>query len=378
MAYKVTIKNGVVAAVIHDGSIPDGDRISGAKITEQVNAIPCFEFAINPDNPAFLSGIEQLTTKVTVKDLDTGNNIFIGRVLGITDSMAEDGRIYKAVTCEGELGYLCDTIQQPKELTSGTLSTSVLSDIIAAHNAIADADRRFYVGNCEIVGLPEGCSYDWGNTFDTLRWIFVDCLGGEIRLRYDGGKRYIDFAKQFGKTSDTQIRLSENMRSISRAKDIGGLITRLYPLGAVRANGARLNIEPSGLSGGKAYIEDADLVSKYGVICGIIIYDDIHGDAESLSTGAARLYRKAAADFGKITVQSWNYTISALDLSYIDVDYNRFELYDSYRAVNTLAGIDETIRVTGRTLDLSQPWLSELTFGERTTSLSTMISKSRR
>ena len=375
MAYKVTIKNGVAAAVIHDGSIPDGDRISGAKITEQVNAIPCFEFTINPDNPAFKSGINQLTTKVTVKDLDTDNNIFIGRVLGITDSMSEDGRIYKAVTCEGELGYLCDTIQQPKELTSGTLSSRVLADIIAAHNAIADTDRRFYVGNCEIVGLPEGCSYDWGNTFDTLRWIFVDCLGGEIRLRYDGGKRYIDFAKQFGKTSDTQIRLSENMRSISRAKDIGGLITRLYPLGAVRANGARLNIEPSGLSGGKAYIEDADLVSKYGVICGIIIYDDIHGDAESLSTGAARLYRKAAADFGKITVQSWTYTISALDLSYIGADYARYELYDSYRAVNSLAGIDEYIRVTGRTLNLDEPWLSELTIGERRTSLTGLISR---
>ena len=106
-----------------------------------------------------------------------------------------------------------------------------------------------------------------------------------------------------------------------------------------------------------------------------MIYDDIHGDAESLSTGAARLYRKAAADFEKITVQSWTYTVSALDLSYIDVDYNRFELYDSYRTVNALAGIDEYMRVTGRTLDLSQPWLSELTFGERTTSLSTMISK---
>ena len=375
MAYKITIKNGSSSSVIHDGSIPDGERVISAKLTEQINAIPCFEFAINPDNPAFLSGIEQLTTKVTIKDLDTGYNVFVGRVLGVTDSMAEDGRVYKAVTCEGELGYLCDTVQEPREIASGTLATTMLSKIISEHNAIADADRQFYVGSCEQMGLPEGCSYDWDNTFNALRWIFVDCLGGEIRLRYDGGKRYIDFAKQFGKKSDTQIRVSENMRSISRAKDIGGLITRLYPLGAVRANGARLNIEPSGLSGGKAYIEDADLVSKYGVICGIIIYDDIHGDAESLSTGAARLYRKAVADFEKIAVQSWNYTISALDLSYIDVDYNRFELYDSYRTVNALAGIDEYIRVTGRTLDLSQPWLSELTFGERTTSLSSMISK---
>ncbi|MBS7398221.1 MAG: phage tail protein [Ruminiclostridium sp.] len=374
MAYRITVQNGSSATVIHDGSIPDGERVISARLTEQINAIPCFEFAINPDNPAFLSGIEQLTTKVTVKDLDTGNNIFIGRVLGITDSMAEDGRIYKAVTCEGELGYLCDTIQQPKELASGTLSTNVLANIIAAHNAIADTDRRFYVGNCEIVGLPEGCGYDWGNTFDTLRWIFVDCLGGEIRLRYDGGKRYIDFAKKFGKTSDTQIRLSENMRSISRSKDIGGLITRLYPLGAVMSGGERLDLVASGLSAGKTYIENAELVSKYGVICGIKFYDDIHGEGQTLHAGAVRLYRKAAADFERMTAQTWSYTVSALDLSYIN-NYTRFELYDSYRAVNTLAGIDETIRITGRTLDLMEPWLSELTFGERTTSLSTMISK---
>ena len=375
MAYRITVQNGSSATVIHDGSIPDGERVISARLTEQINAIPCFEFVINPDSPAFLSGIEQLTTKVTVKDLDTGNNIFIGRVLGITDTMAEDGRIYKAVTCEGELGYLCDTIQQPKELASGTLSTNVLADIIAAHNAIADTDRRFYVGNCEIVGLPEGCSYDWGNTFDTLKWLLVDCLGGEIRLRYDGGKRYVDFAKKFGKISDTQIRLSENMRSISRSKDIGGLITRLYPLGAVMSGGERLDLAASGLSGGKTYIDNAELVSKYGVICGIKFYDDIHGEGETLHAGAVRLYRKAAADFERMTAQTWSYTVSALDLSYINIDYTRFELYDSYRAVNTLAGIDEYIRVTGRTLDLSQPWLSELTFGERTTSLSTMISK---
>lgn len=375
MAYKVTIKNGVVAAVIHDGSIPDGDRVFGAKIAEQVNAIPCFEFTINPDNPAFLNGIEQLTTKVTVKDLDTGYNVFVGRVLGVTDSMAEDGRIYKAVTCEGELGYLCDTIQQPKELTSGTLSSRVLADIIAAHNAIADTDRRFYVGNCEIVGLPEGCSYDWGNTFDTLRWIFVDCLGGEIRLRYDGGKRYIDFAKQFGDQSETEIRLSENMRSISRSKSVGGLITRLYPLGAIKSDGARLTIAPSGLSGGKAYIEDADLVSKYGVISSVMVYDDIKGEGETIQTAACRLYRKAVSDFSELTKATWSYTVSALDLSTVNSNYDSYALYNSYKVVNPLIGINDYIRVTGRTLNLDEPWLSELTIGERRTSLTGLISR---
>lgn len=375
MAYKVTIKNGVVAAVIHDGSIPDGDRVFGAKIAEQVNAIPCFEFTINPDNPAFLNGIEQLTTKVTVKDLDTGYNVFVGRVLGVTDSMAEDGRIYKAVTCEGELGYLCDTIQQPKELTSGTLSSRVLADIIAAHNAIADTDRRFYVGNCEIVGLPEGCSYDWGNTFDTLRWIFVDCLSGEIRLRYDGGKRYIDFAKQFGDQSETEIRLSENMRSISRSKSVGGLITRLYPLGAIKSDGARLTIAPSGLSGGKAYIEDADLVSKYGVISSVMVYDDIKGEGETIQTAACRLYRKAVSDFSELTKATWSYTVSALDLSTVNSNYDSYALYNSYKVVNPLIGINDYIRVTGRTLNLDEPWLSELTIGERRTSLTGLISR---
>lgn len=375
MAYKVTIKNGAAAAVIHDGSIPDGDRISGAKITEQVNAIPCFEFTINPESPAFKNGINQLTTKVAARDLKENADIFIGRVLAITDSMGEDGSIQKSVTCEGELGYLCDTIQEPSAVTSGTLSTTMLTKIIKAHNDIAGSDKQFSVGTCELMGFPEGCDYDWGNTFDVLRWLFVDCLGGEIRLRYEGSKRYIDFAKQFGDQSETEIRLSENMRSISRSKSVGGLITRLYPLGAIKSDGARLTIAPSGLSGGKAYIEDADLVSKYGVISSVMMYDDIKGEGESLQTAACRLYRKAAADFEKMTAQSWAYTVSALDLSYINAYYGSFKLYNSYRAVNPLADINEYIRVTGRTLSLDEPWLSELTFGERRTSLSSMISK---
>lgn len=375
MAYKITIKNGSSSSVIHDGSIPDGDRVFGAKITEQVNAIPCFEFTINPESPAFKSGINQLTTKVVARDLKATADIFIGRVLAITDSMGEDGSIQKSVTCEGELGYLCDTIQEPSAVTSGTLSTTMLTKIIKAHNDIAGSDKQFSVGTCELMGFPEGCDYDWGNTFDVLRWLFVDCLGGEIRLRYDSGKRYIDFAKQFGDQSETEIRLSENMRSISRSKSVGGLITRLYPLGAIKSDGARLTIAPSGLSGGKAYIEDADLVSKYGVISSVMVYDDIKGEGESLQTAACRLYRKAVSDFSELTKATWSYTVSALDLSTVNSNYDSYALYNSYKVVNPLIGINDYIRVTGRTLNLDEPWLSELTIGERRTSLTGLISR---
>ncbi|MCB6617379.1 hypothetical protein, partial [Ruminococcus sp. 210702-SL.1.03] len=84
----------------------------------------------------------------------------------------------------------CDSVQPEGEVSQGTINRSVLSDIIAEHNA--QSSQKFALGNVEMAGFPEGSAYDWGVTFDVLRALFVDTLGGEIRLRKVGDTRCID------------------------------------------------------------------------------------------------------------------------------------------------------------------------------------------
>lgn len=367
MNYRVTITNGSQSEILHSYR-PRDPKISQAKITEAVNEIPSFSFRILPDNPAY-NAVEAGVSTAVVTDLDRGATLFEGRCLSVSDGMSTAGLFAKTAVFEGELGYLCDSVQPEGEVSQGTINRGVLSDIIAEHNA--QSSQKFALGNVEMAGFPEGSAYDWGVTFDTLRALFADTLGGEIRLRKSGGTRYIDYAAEFATEKDMPIYCGGNMRDITCTADVSGLITRLYPLGAVRqSTGTRLTIIPSGMAGGKSYIERADLVAKYGVRSGAATYD-VHGDGDTLVRGSTTLYRRGMNTLNAVAIGQRQYKISALDVS------AGYELYGVHRVVNKIMGIDEQLRIIGRTLDLDAPHNSTLTFGSKAATLSDAVAKYR-
>lgn len=365
MNYRVTLTNGTQSEILHSYR-PSDPKISQAKITEAVNEIPSFSFRILPDNPAY-NPVEAGVSTVAVTDLDRDVTLFEGRCLSVSDGMNTAGLFAKTAVFEGELGYLCDSVQPEGEVSQGTINRSVLSDIIAEHNA--QSSQKFALGNVEMAGFPEGSAYDWGVTFDVLRALFVDTLGGEIRLRKVGDTRCIDYAQEFAIEKDMPIYCGGNMREITCAADVSGLITRLYPLGAVRqSTGSRLTIIPSGMAGGKSYIERADLVAKYGVRSGVAIYD-VHGDGDTLVRGSTTLYRRGMNTLNAIAIGQRQYKVSALDVS------AGYELYGVHQVKNDIMGIDERLRIIGRTIDLDRPSNSTLTFGSKAATLSSAVAQ---
>lgn len=367
MNYRVTITNGTQSEILHSFR-PSDPKISQAKITEAVNEIPSFSCRLLPDNPAYNDLTAGVTT-VELVNLDSTDTLFEGRCISVYDSMGIDGKMSKIATFEGELGYLCDSVQPEGSVSQGTINRGVLSDIIAEHNA--QSSQKFALGNVEMAGFPEGSAYEWGGTFDTLRSLFADTLGGEIRLRKSGGTRYIDYAAEFAIQKDMPIYCGGNMREITCTADTCGLITRLYPLGAVRPSiGKRLTISASGKTSGKEYIERADLVAKYGVRSGVQIYD-VYGDGDTVVRGATMLWRRGLNDLNAVAIGQRQYKISALDVS------AGYELYGVHRVVNKIMGIDEQLRIIGRTLDLDAPHNSTLTFGSKAATLSDAVAKYR-
>lgn len=372
--YKVSISNGGAKTVIHDGTIPDGARILGGTVRESLNAIPSFTFTALPDNPGY-GKFEPMLTAVTVREYRSGEDIFIGRVLSVSNNMDADGSVYQTVTCEGELAFLCDTIQEPISHASGKISSLALSEILEAHNSQVAEDKKIMPGECELAGLPAAVDFDWQTTFDLVQGLMVEGYGGEIRLRNANGTRYLDFSSKFGETETTAIRLADNMLSVSRSREIGAAVTRLYPLGGVKTSGKRLTIMADPRATGNNYIENADLKAKYGVICGTVIFDDIVGEGQYEHDAAVRLYNKALKYFDTLNGMDFTYKISALDLSTIDEKYSTFKLYNSYPVANDLAKIGDTVRVTGRSVGIDEPHKSSLTFGTRRASLNSIISK---
>ena len=370
--YKVTISDGVSSDILHNYG-QTAPKISNGKVAESVNEIPAFDFTVYPDNPCY-GDIEPLTTSIKVHDMDKDEELFSGRVLSVTQQMNSDGLIYKDIQCNGELGYLNDTVQEGGSVTSGTHTTSVMSGVLNNHNA--ESSIKFYNGNVEMGGFPLGVEYEWVSTFKALRYLYVECMGGEIRLRKtEDGTRYIDYAAKFENKSDTPILLGDNLQSLIVTKSATDLITRLYPLGGVMPNGRRLTVAASGQTQGADYIEEAELVEKYGIISGTVRFDDISGELENMPTLALRLWRKGVNYLQTKTIDMAQYTVSVLDLSVSDDNYSQFKLYGVHKLKNKLMDIDDEVRITGRVLNLDEPYRSKLTFGSKQTTLSGLLAK---
>ena len=188
-------------------------------------------------------------------------------------------------------------------------------------------------------------------------------------------KNYIDFADRFSKKSSTEIKLAVNMKSITQTKDPTNVITRLIPLGGKMSNGNRLTIAPAAASQGKIYIDNTELVNKYGIICGTVIYEDIVGEGATISAAATELYNKAKSYMENANKELKQYQITALDLSKINDDFEEFELGNRHIVKNHLMGINEELRIIKRTLNLDEPHKSALTFGDKFETLTGFTAK---
>lgn len=350
--HTVTITNGVEKTTIHSDNL---DRISAGKVVKAVNAVDSFTFTIYPDNAGY-DKLKPLTTSVTVTDDSTGKDVFIGRVLKCPDSMDEQGLICKSVTCEGRLGWLYDSVQPYAEYKVVGVRT-VLASFISKHNAQVGDDKQISVGQVTVTGENNYTySVNWVSTMDAISEQLVEKFGGEIQLRDQDGKVYIDYLEHIGHGTDTKIELAVNLKTISHEVDETSVITRLYPLGA-KATDSEKRLTIGSVNGGKDYIEDSALVAKYGVISGTQTWDDV--------TQASILKTKATAYLKSANKAKKQYKITAVDLSTIDMNFEQFELGCWYRVVNPLMEIDEDLRIIGITINLDNPEQSELTFGDK-------------
>lgn len=114
-----------------------------------------FDFEIAEENPGY-DKIEKLTSIITVYSVEGSNEIelFKGRVI------EEEKDFYgvKQVSCEGELAYLIDSIQRPKEYHNMTVR-GLLQAWIDSHNKQVLDDSKVAIKFSDLCA-GEGGSYD--------------------------------------------------------------------------------------------------------------------------------------------------------------------------------------------------------------------------
>ena len=360
--YIVTIKNSGFETEIHG----EQEKLTSGKVVKGINTIDTFTFSMMPDNAGFHL-INDFTTFVTVYNTNKNKYDFIGRVLYAETTMEEDGVIAKNVTCEDIFGYLCDSVQTYVATQNWTVR-GLLQHMIDCHNSQTEDYKHFILG--EVTAKDANDNLYVGiqreNTWESIKTKLIDSIGGELRYRVEEDGIYIDYLEQLGELKETEIALSVNMKSITREQDPTSYVTRLIPLGCkltdAEGNETEERLDITSVNGGKNYVEDAEAVAVYGIHVGVVEWDDVTDANNLLNKGEAWLEEN-----NKVQIK---YSITALDLSLIGLAEDDFEVGNAHPIKNELLGIDDTVRIIKKNIDVCEEVKSTIEVGDNFLTLS--------
>lgn len=349
--YIVTVDNGGTLLELH-GEV---NKVSSGKVVKGVNTIDSFSFALLPNNPGF-GELRDFYSLVSVYNTARQRYEFKGRVLYTDTSMSESGLITQEVTCESYAGFLCDSQQGYRPEQNWTVK-GLLQHILDQHNRQVEDYKNIVMGEVTVTdpndNLYVGIQRE--NTWDTIQKKLIEKLGGEIQLREVDGVLCLDYLTEIGEVRPTEIRVSHNMKSLTREVDPSQFVTRLIPLGA-KIDNTENRVDIMSVNGGVEYIDDEEAVAYYGVHVGYQEWDDV--------TTPSRLLAKAREWLAENNRVKVKYTVKALDLSLLGLDIDDFSVHDSYPIKNHLMGVDDVARVVKKTLDIRNPVESTIEIGD--------------
>ena len=353
----------------------NGQHITGS-ISQEVGAINSFTFDILPTNAGF-ELIQSRKTIIKAVNTITGRIEFYGRVLLAEQRMSNTGLVSKSVTCESLLGYLYDSIQPYKEEANYTLN-DFIDLVLANHNERVEDDKKIYRGSVDVEVAATGYVYkglQYQTTYETLKTKLVDVFGGELEIVESGGVLYLNYLKQIGTTRATKIKLGHNMQDASRQVSPLNIITRVIPLGAKlkqtveNEDGSLSEVEteeclslvgyinPEGEEMTVPWVDDDEKINALGIVCGVLDCSDI--------TEQSNLYKRVIEFLTEQNHLELSHTLTALDLKEIGQDIDSLNCGDSYPVENKLIGLDETLRITKKTIDINAPHKGSITIGEK-------------
>lgn len=357
--------------LLHETQV-DGDKLSAGKIEQSLSDISTFNFELMYDHPLF-NQIEPIIGLVKVVNKYDKDIEFYGRILKPEGDMDNTGLFAKPYTCESVLGYLQDSTQYYQRL-AGKSVEQLFRIIIDVHNAQVEEHKRFKVGRVTVTSSSDVpyryIGYD--TTFDTIKTYLIGRHGGYIQLRLENDGMYLDYLKDVGQEIASPIQLGTNIETARRELDLSNLITRLVPLGAdldkdikEEETGqyvVRERVTINAVNGGKAYVEDTELVKQFGIIQKPMDWTEIK-DANILRRRGEQYMANQ-----KIAISAWS--VSVVELYLIDQDFDKFKVGNTHPIDNPpLSGI-EKLQIIKKVIDVTRPESVDLTVGADSMTLS--------
>lgn len=330
--------------LIYDSTLEDY-KIGSGQITKELDKSGSFVFSVYPDH-FFYNQFVALKTVITV--YKSGRIVFRGRVL----SDKVDYWNNKVLTCEGELGFLQDSVVRPYDFQGAP--AALLSKFIADHNSQVDEFKRFKLGT---VDIQDGNDYinrssvDYSATLSMMGSALTgSALGGHFYITHgDDGTDPVPtlhYLRDFSKVSMQSIEFGENLKDYVRTADATELATAIVPLGSTaESTGKRTTIESA--NGGKDYVYSEAGVALRGWIFKTVVWDDV--------AVPGNLKTKAEAYLDAVVNQNITIELNAIDQHLIDPTIESIDVCEYVRARSAPHGLDAVMLCNKQTMDLLRP-----------------------
>ena len=377
--FRITIRNGWNGEekVLNSDIFPNY-RLVSAVLSKSTTTYDSFTFDIDPTH-AMYTEIEPYTCFVKVTRPDKGLTLFEGRVLTYSDSMDSSGTVQKEAICEGLEGFLHDSVQPWKEFHN-TTPKDFLQELITEHNRQVESYKQITLGTVTVTNSTDNVYRFTDDTQDTWANIqdkLVSRLGGEMRIRNEGGKLFLDYEPEISSECTQRIELSHNMVSSSRNVDPTEIVTVLKPLGATQerqnSDGSTDVSSPhltiASVNSGSDYLRDEALINQFGIHVKTETWEDVTTPQALLAKGRAFLNAQKAI---KYQLQA-----GYIDLSFLEETIGMIECGTYVRIVNQLEGLYATERIVAMSLDLLDVANSTLTLSDNPIDLYTYRSQKR-
>lgn len=329
--------------------------ISNAVVSLEVNKAGTFKFTMMPDHPYY----DKLVFRQTIIDVyQNGEIIFEG--VPVKENIAFNNA--KTVECEGELTFLNDTIQRQAVYTNQSI-TALLTAYLAVHNAQADANRAFAIGNVTVAG-PTILSRitDYSTTMTAINADLLGEFGGYFQIRHSSGTRYLDYLASSPRTSKQVVEIGKNLMDLVQNTASQDICTVLIPLGAKTGNsiidGLEERLTVKSVNSGNDYII-ATSVSTFGHIWKTKVFEDIDSASDLLAAGKSYLVDGQWANL--------SITATAVDLGLTVEEVDQFRILDNVRVVSAPHGLDRYFMLTKLQIDLNKPGNTRVTLGTSST-----------
>lgn len=331
-------------------ALPDMRALSPT-LTLEDNTAGKLSLVLPPENRGYKT-VERLTTDIRVER--NGEEIWAGRVLEET----KDFYNCRVLTCEGELAFFNDTIQPQREYGGSTIR-AYLEALIEIHNAHVPENRRFQIGAVTVVDEDFPTYYTNYETTMELMEALVERYGGHMRVRKQDGVRYLDYLKEYPDTATQVIQFGSNLIDFTRNWDSSEYASVVIPLGntlkksPIKALDAYLTVES--VNEGSMYVACPEAVESFGWIARVVHWDDISDPDVLLKKGQEYL--------NELQFDTLELEVSALDLSYMNVDHESIKLLDEVRVISRPHGLDRMFPVTKLSIPLDNPENTKFTMG---------------